>query len=365
MNWRVAREWIFDFGTASKRLSRTWSPRVFSGEKKPIRIASFAGQELLWHSAQIEAVQQPDVDVVALTWGTRYLSLRPALRKAKRRGLPVLLWGHGFSKNESALRVWARDRIAKLATVLMFYDEQTAAAAVERGWPADRVFVAPNAIDQTPLIAARNACLANESTLPQFREQEAITDRRVLLYVSRFSPENRLDLLIEAIDRLRQRQPEVLAVLVGGGLEFDKIEQMVASRGLAEHVRLEGPIYEEAQLAPWFLSAEAFVYPAAIGLSLLHALGYGLPVVTDDASVGHNPEIIALDSTSGPHQNGITYTAGDASSLADTLDHLLTDNALREKLSQNALATVREKYNVPAMVDGIVAAIERCAELGG
>lgn len=339
-------------------------PEGFSGELKPIRSLSFAGQELLWHSAQLEAVKRKDVDVVVLSWGSRYLSLRPALRRARQRGLPVLLWGHGFSKNESPLRQWSRDRLARLATVLMLYDEETASVTVERGWPADRVFIAPNAIDQVPIAAARESFLSDESAMKRFREQEGIVDRSVLLYVSRFAPENRLDILIEAIDRLRHQQPEVLAVLVGGGQEYDRIQEMVESRGLMDHVRLVGPIYEETLLAPWFLSAEAFVYPAAIGLSLLHAFGYGLPVVTSDDMEGHNPEIIAFDSSAGPNQNGITYLADDADSLADRLHNLLNDNALRQKLGQNALAAVRQKYNVPAMVDGMVAAIERCAELG-
>ena len=39
-----------------------------------------------------------------------------------------------------------------------------------------------------------------------------------------------------------------------------------------------GSIYDEIELAPWFLTADAFVYPENIGLSILHAFGYGLPV---------------------------------------------------------------------------------------
>lgn len=337
-------------------------PDGFHAELKPLKAWRFGGQELLWHGAQVEAARS-DIDVLMLGWGSRYLSQGPALRQAKRRGLPVVLWGHGYSKNETPFRRFLRDRLAKYATALMFYDRLTADAAVASGWPAEKVFVAPNAIDQAPIAAARKACLENQASLRSFQEENQLEGRRVLLYVSRFSPENRLDLLVEAIESLRSRMPEVLAVLVGGGAEFDRIQQMVREKNLESHLRLLGPIYEEEKLAPWFVSSEAYVYPSAIGLSLLHAFGYGLPVVTDDGQGSHNPEIVAYNpDPESPGANGLSYSAGQSQSLADTLERLLGDHDLRGKLANGALETIERQYNVPAMVDGMAAAIRYCHE---
>ena len=339
-------------------------PDGFSAQEKALRTFRLGGQEILWHQAQLDAVRSDQTDVVVLSWGSRYLSLGPALREAKRRGKAIVLWGHGYSKNDNTIKRWARDRIAKLADVLMFYDADTAQAAIDTGWPEDRIFVAPNAIDQKPIAAAREACLADPSAREAFLAEQDLQDKRLLLYVSRFTPENCLDLLVEAIDLLRKRKPEVVVALVGGGEDFDRIEQMVAEYGLEEHMRLLGPIYDESTLAHWFTAAEAFVYPAAIGLSLYHAFGYGLPVVTDDSSTGHNPEIIAYVPDEGSEaQNGIAYHAGDQEHLAEQLERLLGDDALREKLSRNALSTVQTQFNIPAMVDGMEAAICRSYEL--
>ncbi|TWT47364.1 glycosyltransferase family 4 protein [Botrimarina hoheduenensis] len=340
---------------------RNAEPEGFAAELKPLKAWRLRGQEALWHAAQLEAAGCNDVDVLILSWGARYLSLGPALRRAKRRGLPVVLWGHGYSKNDSGLRRWMRDRIARLATVLLFYDERTAAAAIQSGWPADRVFVAPNAIDQTPILAQRDAWLADSEALSRFRREQDLIDRRLLLYVSRFTPENRLELLVDAVDRLRHQQPETLAVMIGGGEEQQRIVQLVQRRKLESFFRFLGPIYDEAKLAPWFLSAEAFVYPAAIGLSLLHAFGYGLPVVTDDNVQGQNPEIIAFQpNTDAPDPNGLAYRAGDAADFATTLDRLLNDATLQNRLASGARRTIEQRYNVPRMVDGMAAAIEAC-----
>lgn len=337
-------------------------PDGFRAEHRPQRVWKLAGQEFFWQQAQVDAARRDDVDVIVLGWASRYLSLGPALRAAKRRGVGIVLWGHGFSRSESPLRKWNRDRIASKADALLFYDQKTADAAIDAGQAADRVYVAHNAIDQKPIAAATDEWRSDPGRLDAFRTTEGLQGRRVLLYVSRFTPKNRLPLLVDAVERLRQTHPDVLAVMIGGGELFDPIQEDIRRRGLAENFRLLGPIYEESRLAPWFLSAEAFVYPSAIGLSILHAFGYGLPVITDDAWSNHNPEIVAYQpDASLPDANGLAYRHGDGGSLAATLARLLDDPPLRERLAEGALRTVRQRYNVSAMVDGMAAAIRHAA----
>ena len=337
-------------------------PQGFAAEYRPQKVWQFARQQVLWHPAQIEAARQKDVDVVVLSWSSRYLSLGPAIRTAKRRGVGVVLWGHGFSRTESPLRKLARDRIAGMGDALLFYDQKTADAAIASGQAAQRVFVAHNAIDQASITAATQEWREAPERLDAFRVAENLEGRRVLLYVSRFTPKNRLPLLVDAIDRLRKSHPEVLCVMIGGGELHDAIQQDIHERSIGDHFRLLGPIYDESQLAPWFLSAEAFAYPSAIGLSILHAFGYGLPLVTDDAWENHNPEIVAYQpDESLPHANGLAYRSGDSQALSATLARLLDDRSLRDRLAEGALWTVRERYNVPAMVDGMAAAIRYAA----
>lgn len=91
-----------------------------------------------------------------------------------------------------------------------------------------------------------------------------------------------------------------------------------------------------------------------IGLSLLHAFGYGLPVVTSDRLDAQNPEIEALR----PSQNGLLYRHGDFKALAESLRELLTNEALRNALSKEAQRTVTEDFSLERMVDGFDKAIQ-------
>jgi glycosyltransferase involved in cell wall biosynthesis len=160
--------------------------------------------------------------------------------------------------------------------------------------------------------------------------------------------------LIEATAALSREIPGVKTVILGNGAAEKTRLQAIARREQAgdRFVFVDG-VYDEMKLAPWFLSADAFCYPANIGLSLIHALWYGLPVVTSDNLVAQNPEIVALEHG----VNGFLYADGSKESLVEALRTILVDDALRASMSQAARRTVQNTFTVDRMVDGMEAAI--------
>ena len=122
---------------------------------------------------------------------------------------------------------------------------------------------------------------------------------------------------------------------------------------IANRVRFLGPIYDEQTVAPWFLTAKAFCYPSNIGLSLHHAMGYGLPVITGDNPDVQNPEFEALHDG----KNRLLFSDGDTKDLAAKIEQLLNNPELSKKLGAEAHATVTTRYDVPQMVQGFVHAI--------
>ncbi len=331
-------------------------PEGFHAEQVEHRHWVLGGQDFTWHPGQFRYVSRRHADVAILSWSTRYLSLIPGLVKARLLGIPVVLWGHGYSKRERALTSWARRAVARLARAVVFYNHIAAEAFIAHGFPRERVFVALNSLDQGPIQAAREHWLARPEELGAFQEAKGLAGRKVVLFVSRLDPGNRVSLLVEAADELRRRLPELLVLIVGTGAEGESLRAMIGARGLQDHVRLLGAIYQETELGAYFVSARAFCYPRNVGLSILHAFGYALPLVTGDDLGAHNPEIEALR----PGENGLTYRDGDAADLARVLERVLTDDALRRRLSEGAHRTVTERFSVPKMVDGFEAAIRYC-----
>ncbi len=335
-------------------------PDGFEASYWPVRQVSRRGQDLCWHGAQIRHALGRTADVLGLPWNTRYMSLVPALLLARARSVPTLVWGHGRPKHQSQRRFALRVRVAKLATAVVVYGHAGARCVIQAGIRPEKVFVALNALDQRPIQAARSQWLREPGALESFRKHHGLDAGPVVLFVSRLYRANRVEVLIDAVARLRPRLPGITAAIVGAGPELGHLNRRAWELGLSDRVRFPGPIYDETELAPWFLAADVFCYPANAGLSLLHAMGYGLPVVTGDNIAAHNPEIEAI--TDG--ENGLLFADGDAADLADKLTRVIDDRRLRASLSAAALKTATERFTVQRMVDGLEAAIRYCAAVG-
>lgn len=310
-------------------------------------------REVRWTKAQFEAVDPKRADVAILEYNAGVPSLVPAIRRAKRRGVGVVLWGHGYSVRDSKWSRGLRNLIGRRADAVLLYNHEARERMIEDGFPADKLFVALNALDQGPIQAAREAWLADHSRLADFKREHGLDDRPVVLFVSRLVEQNRTDLLLHAVARLADAQPDLVLAIVGDGDQRAHLGELAERLGIADRVRMPGAIYGEDALAPWFLSARVFAYPAYMGLSVLHAFGYGLPVVTSGDMSCHGPEASAVVDG----ENGRLVDLGEPGSLAGAVGQILADDELQGRLAAGALRTATERQTISGMVDGHEAAV--------
>lgn len=330
------------------------APAGFRSEHSRLWVGRCLGHPVYWHHAQWQYAAPGTCDVLVLTWDTHYTSLIPTLQRARLHGIRTVLWGHGVSKSESWLRRTIRERVGRLSDALLFYSHSAADQFRKREPNAERIFVAANAIDQNPIQAARQDWLRDPDRLARFRAEQHLNHGPVILFASRLEAANRLDELVNALPKLTREFPRLTVVIIGNGdQEERRLRELAAQMKVREHLRFLGAIYEEETLAPWFMSSDLYCYPSNIGLSVLHALGYGLPVITGSQLEKHNPEIEHLKH----NVNGLLYPSGNPDALAHTLACALRDQTLRGRLSENALRVATEDATLTAMVDGLEGAI--------
>ena len=329
----------------------------FDADYRPSRPVRVFGRTLQWfpHNRRLSDQIEGGADAVIMTWNVNDLSLVPGLLAARRRGVGTVVWGHGFGQPESAARRAPRDVIGRLADAVVVYDKNTAADLARRGFDPARVFVAQNALDEAAIRAARQRWLDRPAELAAWQEERDLAGRPVVLFVSRLTEKSRYPLLLEAAAKLGDIQG-LRVVIVGGG-DLDAARARADALGLNERVQFTGPIYDEDELAPYFLTAACMCYPAGIGLSVIHAFGYGLPIVTGDDMSRHNPEIAAVRAG----ENGLLFRDADPADLAAKLRQILTDEDLRARLAAAAEATVTDDFNLQTMVDGLENAARHAA----
>jgi glycosyltransferase involved in cell wall biosynthesis len=147
--------------------------------------------------------------------------------------------------------------------------------------------------------------------------------------VGRLVPVKRLPALVDGLVRLRERVPDLAAVIVGEGYERPALESMVATAGAGAWLSLPGRIPQD-QLVDLYRRAWAvtsFSGHEGWGMTLTEAGACGTPAVASDIP-GHRDAVV--------HEHTGLLAAGD-DALVDALHAVLRDDALRERLAKGAL----------------------------
>ena len=149
------------------------------------------------------------------------------------------------------------------------------------------------------------------------------------------------DVLIEAM-----QQVDAQLILGGDGPLRDKLKQQAAQLGLAHKIHLTGPI-PEADLAAYFNACDLFCLPSveqseAFGLVQLEAMACGKPVVCTQLNNGVN-----VVNQAGV--TGLAVPVRDANALAQALNQLLNDEAMRFTLGTQAKQRALNNYSLDAM----------------
>lgn len=104
-----------------------------------------------------------------------------------------------------------------------------------------------------------------------------------VLFVGRLVPAKNADLLVQAIDRLSEANPDIQCMIVGDGPERRTIERFVAENGLGGNVSVRGSLEADEDVLGLMKTADVFVLPSqreGFGITALEALACGTPVVT-------------------------------------------------------------------------------------
>lgn len=314
---------------------------------KLIKFFSAKREQLVWQFLPWREILG-SYDVVFVMGNPRVLSdvVFGILLKLFRRKVVLWTMAHSFGANaitENVRLFWSR-----IFDFIFVYTDAEVDFLRRKGFKRHCLVGMNNGLDQKQIDEV--SLLWSESRLQQWRATHNLENRILLLSCARLDKKNKFEYVVQALATIAASVPNILWCVIGSGTERTELESMANRAGLAKHVRFIGELYVEEELAPWFLSSEIFVHPAAIGLSILHAFGYGLPVVTHGNSAHHNPEYAAFE----PEFTGRNFGENDVQDLAKIVIGLLEDAGARLKMKKHVLRIAREKYNVDIMVERFV-----------
>lgn len=149
----------------------------------------------------------------------------------------------------------------------------------------------------------------------------------VLGAVGRLEFQKGFDLLITAFAAIAERHPDWRLIIWGEGSERGALQRLADASGAGSHIRFAGL---SPKLGSWVNDVDLFVLPSryeGFPNALGEAMAAGLPVVAFDCPSGPS-EII--------REGGILVPPQDVAALAATLDRVMGDEGLRQKLAAAA-----------------------------
>lgn len=279
------------------------------------------------------------------------------LRLAKRRGVPALLWIRGDLMADLRYRLRGPARAAGLAIA------RTVLAAIPAGTPVLSVGRDdyPFLKRMGPVHVAYSSKFGEADFVPLPRPRTAAGSPPRLLYVGRLAPEKGLDVLLEALGRLRSSRPAdgaPVLTLVGwdyvGSSYGDELRARVASSGLAGAVTFAGHVPYGPRLFALYDAHDALVLPSfteGFPQVILEAMARGVPVVA--TRVGGVGRVVEDGRT------GLLVPAGDAAALAEALGRVTADAGLAGSLAAAGQRAARP-YTVEVQAESVVRFLTRC-----
>lgn len=158
---------------------------------------------------------------------------------------------------------------------------------------------------------------------------------RFVLFSGRHRYYKGLEFLVEAAQDI-----QAPVVIAGDGPERPRLMAMAEARGVK--VYFPGPL-SDAELVAHLHACDVFAFPSthrseAFGISILEAHACGKPVVA--TRLGTGVELANLDGVTG-----MNVPVADAGALAEAINQLLTDAALRARLGEQARARVKREFD--------------------
>lgn len=172
----------------------------------------------------------------------------------------------------------------------------------------------------------RSTVIPNPYDAHVFQAHVPQSERKLeLVFLGRLVSEKGLDVLLESLGRLRQRNLHPRLTVVGSGAEKTQMEQLTQRLGLDDQVEFRGA-KTGVELANILNEHQILVVPSKydepFGVVALEGIACGCAVVV--SSGGGLPEAI------GPC--GITFPNGDVDALSAVVERLLTRAEERQRL---------------------------------
>lgn len=274
-------------------------------------------------------------DIYILTGRTRIINQWFFLLLARLMNKKTYNWWHGFAPGQqlNRLRYYKEKFFFSLFTGHLIYGDKAREYMIDLGFPSNKMTTIYNSLDYDKSLAHRKINLKSSIYTNHFKNENP-----TLLFIGRLTKVKKLEMLIQAHKKLIEGDFPCNLILIGNGPERNHLEFL--SNG-NKRIWFYGALYDEDKIAELLYNADLCISPGNVGLTAIHAIYYGLPVITNNNFATQMPEHEAII----PSITGDFFIENNTDSLCESIKKWFSYKKNRDAIRDECYNIADAKFN--------------------
>ena len=249
----------------------------------------------------------------------------------------VYLWTHGWYGKESHIERIIKKWFFKMADGIFLYGNYARELMIKEGFNKDKLFVIHNSLAYDEQLATRKKLKKGSIYVDHFHN-----NNNNLIFIGRLTEIKKLDMILYAMSKCKENENHYNLTLIGDGEKKEELKALTKRLNLEENVWFYGPCYNEVELGNLIYNADLCVSPGNVGLTAMHSLVFGTPVLTPNNFPYQMPEFESIKvGTTGNY-----FKFNDINSLTLKIDQWFSSNNDREYTRKKCMEEI-DNYWTP------------------
>ncbi len=202
----------------------------------------------------------------------------------------IFFWTHGWYGKENRLESMLKRFFFRLPNAGIFlYGEYAKRLMVKEGFNEQKLYVIHNSLSYERQLDIRQSLHPSDVYIKHFNNNNPN-----LVFVGRLTKVKNLELALIALQKLNYIGQPCNLTLIGSGEQQEELHSLAARLDLKDIVWFYGPCYDEEQLGHLLYNADLCVSPGNVGLTAMHSMVFGTPVLTHNDFAYQMPEFEAI-----------------------------------------------------------------------
>jgi len=258
-------------------------------------------------------------------------------KKIFHRKKKIYFWTHGWYGKETNIERMIKKMFYKMADGVFLYGNHAKKLMIEEGFKESKLFVIHNSLEYNTQLSLRQSLKPSDLYSAHFNN-----NNKNIIFIGRLTEVKHLDLLIKSVAKLKGRGEYYNITFVGDGTQRKQLENLTSQLGLSETIWFYGASYDEKINAEFIFNADLCVSPGNVGLTGIHTMMFGTPVITHDNFPLQMPEFEAVI----PNKTGAFFKQNSADSLSDTIQEWFNvKGKLREVVRRDCYNEIDSQWN--------------------